>query len=131
MKFKILFLFLLVTFFSNAQSLKEISVSYEHADLYANDSTIIATMDIHSNFDFFNTGENLIWSCGTERLFNFIHTNSCGYDINRMKYVSTKNGIYTSRFEYFKDDEIEIFLSRDFKELKIFLKNTNKSITFY
>ena len=127
-------IFLLMMFISSSlisQTHTKFELSYEYVELY-NDTLHIGTIKTHTNVDFYDNDYFLSVSSGTERVYHFIYSNSCAYDINRLTFKKTdieigKITIYSSEFKLFNDS---IGVVIDDKEFRIITKDY-KQIIFH
>ncbi|NPV12925.1 MAG: hypothetical protein HPY57_14230 [Ignavibacteria bacterium] len=101
-----------------SQTIEKLYVSYEYADLYV-DTTLLATIKTHTNFDFVNSTYYMFWSTTSERLYHFIYPESACYDLNRISFTyDLATETYKNDFPIFKES-VKIKFTQNFKELKL------------
>ena len=126
---KILTIFVMMIFILTLQAQtkvhKKIELSFDYVEMYI-DTVHIASIKTHTNFDFYDNGYFMNWSSGSERVYHFMYSESCGYNLNRMTFKQTNiNYVYVNDFQLFVDSigvdvsgsKLRIF-NKDLKILK-------------
>jgi len=112
---------------SQVKTHSKLELGYEYVEFY-NDSIHIGTIKTHSNIDFYDDGYFLSISCGSERIYHYICSNTCAYDINRITFKRVKEfnnlKIYSNEFKLFTDsigiyvdDKTTRVITKDLKQI--------------
>jgi len=122
----LIFILFFVSLISYSQVIvnQKLELSYEYAELYL-DTTHIATIKTHINVDFINNGYFLYLNCVSDRIYHYLYSESCGYDINRLSFTVTDiSYVYKNDFKLFIDSiAVEIsnkqirFFKKDYKSI--------------